>query len=907
MTDFAISYASQDAGAALAVLKWLRTKEFTVWIDRDLDAIGLPVGSDRRKAIAEAIRDTAVLIVIDSQDWQVSNNCWEEYTVANTNGTAVAVLPASLVTELGSPDVAPDPGEGQTVPAGRKSLRPAVATVNAEGLDELAEYFVQNSARLHAHVRIAKLASSRDDSTNARSWLPRLRADEANEDAMLLRSAGPRPQDARTTPQIQAWIDRNRAQTRDARRNRLIIGVAALAIVSVLATVAFVAQERSAAEDATAQKAESAEASLLDANLALSTLTTKSALALITKGEKSANTPAIATAKSELDARSREISILQVPAEHYRAMAVSKGGNEVVLATANEIIVANRATGAVSHTFLVKSGTLGETIQLSPDGSQVAFVSATSRNLVEMDLQTGRVRSLNTTPPTAFLVDGAGDIWWSAIDGAVSEIRTDGSSAIRVAATSPAQTVDALQLDDRSQVLYLLTSAGALLSYAAVSTDDSSSSLSLKSTTASFGEGAGLNLQNTTTEQTDFLVQCGTSVTARQGISYSVLATSTGSISRETLFTYKQDRSLACYRNAAITAEEVFPYAETVPDGAPQPSGILSPTEPTGTILFASNRAATSLAVVHSNGELDVISSAAADWQAPVAARSLLPLSQGTLSVEADGTVLGVSGTSIGTLPASNNARATAVGSNVGAIIDGGTVAYFSADHQLGTIDTNAEGLWDPSIDNRGDLVAATLNGYILTSVNSTGVSHASVIPVRSLAAGEYLVSISVSPDGSTVAATTTDGRLIVMSSTGVTQFAKVIVANNGRAGVRFVGDSESGADERLIIATQTGFVRIYDTHLHLLKSSWVGAAVQAISTSANANVALVALADYRAVLVSAHTGLTLQQFDENSTAPLQEPVLAEDGRRVLGLFTVPGSDGGSASVIERTYFVWTN
>lgn len=385
MADIAISYSHRQWNEALAVRAALEARGLTVWIDdagaeQDLEDVGIPVGQEHWTVISTEFRDADLVCIIDTSDWVASAYCQQEYEYCRRLG---------------------------------KRLDRVDAVPTESQLDALAAAVREHGAVLGPHSRILDRVEGVGEQYASLS--ERLSGLQDERDARALLAADAGAAGITIVPAVLAHataaIERSRR-----RRRRLTTGAVALVtVLVVLAAASGVGLLLAGANEAAAKIDAARSRSLLLASRSASSADTGVALRLARQAVHLSASPATQEALAVATARSSRWTSTKLRAEQLLSGVWAAGADVVVVNSKFRLQVVR--VGHPTVDFPVQQGVVGGMVALASDGGTAAVASRGARDLLLVDLLTGRVRDTHIAGLSALSTTDGHRIWFGLKNG----------------------------------------------------------------------------------------------------------------------------------------------------------------------------------------------------------------------------------------------------------------------------------------------------------------------------------------------------------------------------------------------------------------------------------------------------------------------------------------------------------
>jgi hypothetical protein len=848
-----ISYSHSDHDVAVAVFDRLVAAGQTVWMDDSGTAasgefVGIPAGQRHRDVIQNAILDSATFLIVDSAAWRASEYCADEWELARAAGRRIAAIADPALPPLENVGCA-EPLERLGALVDRLEQHAEVALAQVR-LDE---------ARLHGGAHPSLLARL-------------LGRPERLADAETLATAGAGDDLPRVTP---AQADFVRQVMRDAgrgRRRRRAAGISLVVVLALLAVASGVAglTARADADSALASQRRAESLGLAGESLAgnpTAALDLARRAWLLDRNDESGSALSSATAAGRrVDVRPA-VSITglrQLAAVPGGLLVASDGASLTTLDRFGQRVAGTPLPSSVGRSpILVAAGVA--VVLSSPDADQ-------QRSLYRYDPSTGAV-STSSVRGISSAGQGPHDETWLAVDGnAIAQYSPADDSVrefLRVEGTITA--VDATE--SRVTVLtedLTVWAFDRLESGLVARRSLRLPSLEMTSTT---GLGAAdpdrsvsrptLAAGDTAREVSlDRVIHCGERLNLILGASLAKVVASTqialaDDLTPLTGFTrVSSATSFACRPDGALVGAGPFvtrPVTFVPGEGVEFELITIADRFSATAITILDGH----LVVLVNSGELRVAGDSPDLRRSTGASMFAAPVVGGTLLQDLVGTLWFV--------------RAGAPAVEVGAfrqplaasLASGSTTIAWAGEVMVRLGPDGVVRQWEPvrssawSLSPDGEHVVIVAASQLI--VRSVSAAQESATPLPALPFGESIEDVA--GDGTTTYLWTSAGRILRLDAAGAV--VATWAGSDGRGGHIALGP---GRVPGLLLVSRDNIVRLFDEHLQVRASRYVGAVGTTIESSLATGVAVIPLQSQRLLLL------------DTSTLRIRQTILAESG-----------------------------
>ncbi|MEV7663518.1 toll/interleukin-1 receptor domain-containing protein [Paenarthrobacter sp. NPDC089316] len=864
-----ISYTSSDRDQAQLVADTLRSCGHSVWMDTSTDdhgglvLPGIPGGQQHWATIKAAIDEASTFLVLETEAWHKSEYCLREHQYAQDVGKRIAAL--------GEPSDGVELGAIARAPASNPSgLLPQLA----EGND---------AASTHARL-VSELTQ------NPRTRIGRQQV----KDAELL-STAPLPQLGLTMN--RELRDRVAALLRAGqKRQRWLRGATAIVISLLLALSAIATLANKQASESSSAAAERADyaASLQLAQQAIQAQTTVEALQLAQRGLSLNSNDATRAALKAVESSSFR-STTVIPSGTSSSAAVSDDGRVALVIQGSSLHITDAAAGQVT-TLQLKSGSSRRLI-IGPDGRTGYWVDA-SGALSCVDVQERHVTEAVQSRVVAISVNEGGTLWWLDANGDLF------SSAACPTKPTPAvarglSSVTAFLVAGSPATIFTLTTTGVVQTRL-LPPPGGEIGPPLKETLLQNVDPEEGNLRSTDTPDpttTNRLIKCGNLVHVIAGfnsplnasahVTFSLVGDPIGQRSVTTELV-----GIGCSPDGrAWGVPMLYSRAFALPRDGTFPANVIDERDQQTRVVVANSPNGSHTVVVHSDGRVDVLTVASAQWVAAAnGAVVAVPIRDGVVTV--DGT---------GEVQVQSNGASTVLG-NLGAPPSPWTAA-----------------LPDTAFVAAGDKVfAITMAGMKASSPLPSAVGVMTLSDQGTsltVSAGDYIGRIGTDlagppqrlnppalPNGEAITSAVTDSaRQIVATNYGsvlVTDETGKIIARTS-TGVAGITHARVLPDHSIVVAGGDGRLNKYTPDLQILSSNMFGPMAAGLQLSQDGSKLLVALTGNFSVW--AVDAVTLQPIAKvaTKTPDVRLVNISADGRTVVQLLPGAASSSDPARIVR--------
>lgn len=871
MADFFISYSSGERDRAVRVADSFRESGHSVWMDSATgkavdgpDLPGIPGGQQHWSTIRSAIDEASTFLVLETEAWHASAYCAREYGYARSVGKRIAVLGG---------------------PAGTTPL-----DVFARGPeDDPASLLPQLASGDEAAIRHARLVSELNQSDGER---PRISQAQLKDAEFL--STAPLPQlGMATNSALHARIVSLLRISQRRRRQVRAATAAVLAVLVALVTVAVIARQQASDNSAIAGERANYSTSLQLAQQAIQAQTTADSLQLAQRGVALNDNDATRAALKAVQASAYR-STTMIPPGTSAAAAVSDDGRAALVLQGSSLYVVDATAGKASAVPLNVG--LSRKLAISPNG-QMGYVLDASGALDCIDVTDQRMTGTIQKDVVAFSIDPQGTVWWLGRDGTLFR-----SEACRGDAATPVATgigsVVALLVASSPGRLYTLTAGGSVEVHELPAASGPIGPLLNKTDLTKVpldGHYPATDKPDLTT--TNAFTRCGDSIHVVAGFVAPLHASAHVAFSLDGNPTSPRTMNtemvgIGCAPNGqAWATPTLYGHPLALPSSGVYPANEIDERDHQSRTVIANSPASNRTIVVHSDGRVDVFSVADEQWaEAMNQGAVAVPLSEGTVVVDTDGTTKIVSKTGTATL---GNLGASPV-PETGATSD---TAYVAAGDKVFAI--TARGI-TPSgplpgavhsvvLSPRGESVVVNGSDFVAElAADLSGAARKLALP--KLRHDEMFSSITL--DGSQEILATSYGRVLVADRSG----GVLAEASTGVAGMT---TARPLPDHSIVVVGGNGMLSKYSPDMKLTSSHLFGPMAVGLQASQDGRVLLVSLSGNFSVW--AVDSATMQPIIKVATRVSDFRLInvSADGRTVVQLLPKGVSNTDPAQIVR--------
>lgn len=811
MAEIGISYAHVDAPAAIAVRRALVGHGLSVWMDEadeasdNAESIGLPWGQAHWDVITAEFAAANVIVVIDTPAWRQSRYCQDEYAFVHDWGKWVEFL---------------DADEGPPVPA---------------RIAEIVDRLTMRQAMTSAHARLMEAA--RTTAPRHTSRLERLLHHGEERDARLLLSSSPEVDGIAVTYRLGPYAEAAIERSRQARKRLRRLAVSTLAMLAVLALVGVTALTVTrAGERAATQSAARSQALELAARSSTEVDTNK-ALAQAHEADRLSPSRESTEAVNIATANNARLRTIVVGPQDYMAATWAAEAEVLVAYAGNRLTVLDAETGDQ-----LRSITVGDSIRLgsvvvSADADLAVFVTGDGRQMQVADLNTGDVRAAHIQGVNAVTTGDGTELWWTAdgglyrgafatLDTAAPQPYPLANPALTVAVTADQKLVDYIDsrgvLHSNTYDATSITETGTLAIVPQEPGPETPSPIS-----APISNPAAV--ADPTSSSPASLKRCGDNLFG--GIrGLSALKGTTFTMIEGTLET---DRQYGTPRTPVCNPDNTAWYSSVMPGGPSHTYGA-APWLPGGSEreLPVTDPSNTRVSAITNNGRLYHVPTIPIESYGADGVVTMLRIGGTEYLVHADGRIVdAVSGAETGRVPSPIDTASAAAATDFGVLATQGMLwridAAGRATELMPLAQTSIHSIRAGS--NGATFICASTDS--ITTIDPATGTH-SRVDIDGLDSGEMPVDADISPTGDALSFVTDAGRVGTMTLSGTEvvaapQFSGETFAMGTRTQLAYI----PGTGE-LIVASNDGTIRLFDSNLRVTEINFFGGAVDTLLTS---------------------------------------------------------------------------